>query len=108
MDFNGNEVADVSATDVLSVRLQEEIEEFRTTLAKEKKGLKKSDLVKLLTAIVENPVEASVDIEPNYATLYSLGVRTKQTLIHLTIKGLEEQAFNFEGDENGNVSEEEN
>ena len=103
MDFNNENVL---ASDILSKRLQEEIAEFRNILKDNKKSLKKSDLVNLAIALVENPVEATVEVGPNIAKIFSTGARAKQTLVHLTIKGLEEQVFDLEGD--NDVREEEN
>lgn len=95
MDFDNENVL---VSDVLSKRLQEEIVEFRDLLKENKKSLKKSDLVNLAIALVENPVEATVEVGPNIASIFSAGARAKQTLIHLTIKGLEERVFDLEGD----------
>lgn len=95
MDFDNENVL---VSDVLSKRLQEEIVEFRDLLKENKKSLKKSDLVNLAIALVENPVEATVEVGPNIAGIFSAGARAKQTLIHLTIKGLEERVFDLEGD----------
>lgn len=89
-------------SDLLVTQLHDAIVDFKQSLKDSKSNLKKGDLVNLLIAITEFPVENTAILGANLEELYNLGVAAKRLLVESNIQILVEQGKEAKtGEENG-------
>lgn len=94
-------------SDVLIEQLHNEILKFRGELKALKKSATKSQLVNLLAAVVEFPVENTVVLTADTKAAYDSAIEAKNLLIHANVQILIEKSNELKkGEQNVGTSQE--